>query len=696
MKWLTIIIALLTLSPLADAAPIAEGVKGRGYQGDLIVIFSPYSSATTGTAAPPSRHQRRKERIAAGREAILRDGVISRGEVKRAFRNFPILHLAGSPLTVERLSRHPLVRWIGENRRFSPTLASSLPYIGVPTVQGDGHRGGGTAVVILDTGVDHTRSAFGSCSSPGVPAGCAVAASLDTAPDDGSLDDNGHGTNVAGIVLGVAPETKIVSIDVFSGGYAYDSDILEGLDWVMDNRESYGIAAVNMSLGDGAYYTSPCPTDPISPAVTTLKEAGVVTVIAAGNDAYVSGAFHPGISSPACVPDAVSVGAIYDSSVGSVNAGICTDTTTQAGKVACFSQAAPLLSLTAPGVFITAAGSTYSGTSQATPHVAGAVALLRSAHPLLSASRTVEALTTNVPTVTDKRFTPNRTFPRLDIPTAINNFPRIAPSTLQLDFGEVPTGLVPSPRILTLGNVGSRPLTISGVSVPAGSTAGFSLGQESCSGGSIPPGGGCSITIEHHPITGGIRSTPLQIDSDDPDSPRLTVILTSHDTPLRTLSLTLSGTGSGSVTSTPPGISCPPTCSAPFPSGASVTLTPLPDLSSFLSLWSAEGCTLPSPCTVTLDTDRNAGVSFTLKPVSTPSGGWYLSLTDALWGVAAGETIRLVEGEMTGNVTMARDIPIRLQGGYDPTFATQRSATAIRGEMVIEAGSVEMDSITLF
>jgi len=698
VKWLTIIIVSLILFPprLARAdAPIAEGVRSRGYTGDVIVVFSPLSSATGESPERRSPSHARKERIAAGRESILRDAVISTGQVRRAFRNFPILHLEGTPATIQRLARHPLVSWIGENRRFSPTLSSSLPFINAPAVQNAGHRGTGTAVAVLDTGVDYTRSAFGSCSAPGVPQGCAVTVSIDTAPDDGSLDDNGHGTNVAGIVRGVAPDTRIISIDVFNGPYASDSDILEGLDWVADNRESHGIVAVNLSLGDGSYYTSPCPNDPLAAAVTALKGAGVVTVIASGNSAYAGGTFHPGVSSPACVPDAVSVGAIYDTNVGSVNAGECTDTTTQAGKVACFSQASPLLSLTAPGVFVTAAGTTYSGTSQATPHVAGGIALIRGTHPFASADAVISAMTTNVPTITDKRFTPNRTFPRLDLAAAISNFPRIVPSTDTLEFGEVPTGGAPSPRSLTLGNGGPVPLVLEGVAIGGGSASQFSIVSDSCSGLSIPSGESCSIMVGHQPSSGGVRSATLLVSSNDPDTPSRSITLSSHDIPERVLTLFLDGTGSGTINSTPPGVFCPPTCSAPFPSGVTVTLSAGAAPSSLVTGWSPPGCSPTTPCTVTMDQDLSVTVTFALKPVSTTSGGWYHSLADALNVVAAGETIRLVEGVMGGDVTVSRNGAVILRGGYDPTFSLQRSMTTIQGALVIESGGIEVDAITL-
>ena len=60
---------------------------------------------------------------------------------------------------------------------------------------------------MLDSGVDYTRSVFGSCTSITQPSGCKVVYAQDFATNDNQLDDDGHGTNVAGIIARVAPGT---------------------------------------------------------------------------------------------------------------------------------------------------------------------------------------------------------------------------------------------------------------------------------------------------------------------------------------------------------------------------------------------------------------------------------------------------------------------------------------------------------
>lgn len=79
------------------------------------------------------------------------------------------------------------------------------------------------------------------------------------------------------------------------------------------------------------------------------------------------------------------------------------------------------------------------------------------------------------------------------------------------------------------------------------------------------------------------------------------------------LTLNLSGTGNGTVTSSPPGISCPGVCSASFPSGTSVTLNALPAGSNIFAGWSG-ACTGTGTCTVSMNAPRTVTAVFSHLP----------------------------------------------------------------------------------
>ncbi|MGH9133398.1 MAG: S8 family peptidase, partial [Ilumatobacteraceae bacterium] len=374
--------------------------------------------------------------VAAARALVdkLRAGVQDEVDVEvvRAYGVVPLLLVQmRDPEQAVALLNSKLVRSITADNQNEAWLAQSLPLIRQPQVSAGNLRGAGASVAVLDTGLDFTRFAFGSCTAPAMPAACRVTQAFDSAPDDGMRDDSTlHGTNVAGIVAGVAPDAKLISIDVFNGASASDSDIVAGLDWVLQNKSSQNIRAVNLSLGvrknwnagacDGGWFDRSAYTHPF----TLLRGAGVVPVVASGNDAFLDGAFQDGISSPACATGAFSVGATYVSGPNTIawpdatdprlN---CSDTNVPVDAPPCFSQDGPQVDVLAPGVFITAAGVTKSGTSMAAPHVAGAAAVLAAARPFATTQDLEGYLTTSATTVTDPRS--NRSHPRLDLVAAV-------------------------------------------------------------------------------------------------------------------------------------------------------------------------------------------------------------------------------------------------------------------------------------
>ncbi len=338
--------------------------------------------------------------------------------VARAYHRFPMAQVTlASPRDFELVLHHPNVLAVFPNETFDHFLTQSLPLVNQPLAYSLGYGGEGATVAVLDTGVDYTRAEFGPCTAPATPAGsCKVVYAADVAPDDGLRDANGHGTNVGGVVVGVAPQTKLAALDVFDGNIAYTTDLLEGIQWAIDNQATYNIVALNLSLGAGKF-TGPCDNPLTNALVTPIAEAyaaGIVTVAASGNNGYIDG-----IASPACVSLSVSVGAVYDANLGSQSWGACTDATTASDRVACFSNSATYLDLLAPGASIIAGGYVASGTSQAAPHAAGALAILRSVYSSEPQATTVSRLAESGKPITDPRN--GVTLPRMDVIRAVGS-----------------------------------------------------------------------------------------------------------------------------------------------------------------------------------------------------------------------------------------------------------------------------------
>ncbi len=331
-------------------------------------------------------------------------------KIEHDFSHLPMAFVKFKTIkSLRQLLSHTDVKAVYSNRKMYPHLTESLALINQPSVSS--FAGSGTAVAVLDTGVDYTRAAFGACTAPGIPAGCKVVVEQDIATNDGVLDDSGHGTNVAGIVVGVAPQTRIIALDIFAGSSSSVVWVTEGINWAIANQSAYNITAINLSLGDGVKYTTPCSniySNPFLAPIANAKLAGIIMVVSSGNDGFIDG-----INAPACTPDAVSVGAVYDANVGSRKWSGCTDNATAPDLIACFSNSAYYLTVLAPGAVITAAGYTMAGTSQAAPHIAGAIAVLRSAFPGETQQQIVSRITSNGFLVTDQRN--NITKPRLDL-----------------------------------------------------------------------------------------------------------------------------------------------------------------------------------------------------------------------------------------------------------------------------------------
>jgi subtilisin family serine protease len=246
-----------------------------------------------------------------------------------------------------------------------------------------GIDGRGTAIVIIDTGIDLDHQAFGpDADGDGVADRIVFHYDFAGSGDDDASDPNGHGTHVAGIAAGqgayagVAPGAELIVLKVLDEtGQGRSQDLREAVDWVVQNVDRYNIVAVNLSLGFGDFHTE-ATTGFLTTPLKALTDNGVVVVAAAGNG-YARNPVE-GVSYPSSDPWAMSVGAVFGAN------GSLTTPAAQTGQVddiAAFSQRDDTESDTfAPGVQINSAWlndgyRALSGTSMATPQVSGMVAL---------------------------------------------------------------------------------------------------------------------------------------------------------------------------------------------------------------------------------------------------------------------------------------------------------------------------------
>jgi subtilisin family serine protease len=367
MRKLLALFALLVLVTLAPTAPVgnSQGLSltkvqlpslkylshgKKALPGKYIVVLEDWA---TGSPGEFSQADRVAEYAAGDYEGKVRE------VFQHTFNGF------SAELTKEnalKLSQDPRVKYIEEDAEATiDTAQASPPSWGLTRV---GERsldltkpynypaaaGLGVDVYIVDTGIQDTQTDFGGRAK--------LVKSF--VAGEANTDLNGHGTHVAGTIgsntYGVAKKANLFGVKVLNGqGSGQYSDVIAGINYVAQRVRS-GKTVLSMSLGGPK-------SQAVDDAVNAAVKAGVVVIVAAGNNAGDACSL-----SPSGAANAYAVGA--------------SDNT---DKVASFSNFGKCVRMIAPGVNITSlwkgangATNTISGTSMATPHVSGVAALLMS------------------------------------------------------------------------------------------------------------------------------------------------------------------------------------------------------------------------------------------------------------------------------------------------------------------------------
>ena len=232
----------------------------------------------------------------------------------------------------------------------------ALQFLGVdPAASARAAWGQGVTIAVLDTGIARDAT-FGDARVRYLDIGLGTAA--------GTGSDDGHGTAVASLAAGaapdapgVAPAANLLSIRVTDSTGA--SDLFTVAQAILAATDA-GAKIINISLG--GYATSAT----LDAAIAYARDQGAVIVAAAGNDQAAQLAW------PAADSRVISVGAVD-----------------AAGQQVSFSNSGPQLSLTAPGYGVQTAWLdggrvTVDGTSISAPLVAGTIAAVLSQTPSLT------------------------------------------------------------------------------------------------------------------------------------------------------------------------------------------------------------------------------------------------------------------------------------------------------------------------
>jgi len=169
------------------------------------------------------------------------------------------------------------------------------------------------------------------------------------------------------------------------------------------------------------------------------------------------------------------------------------------------------------------------------------------------------------------------------------------------------------------------------------------------------------------------------------------------------LDLSISGSGTGTVTSSPAGISCSGgTCRYPFSISTQVTLTAAPTNGSCFSAFTyTGGSTNSNPYNISsYDPASTASVTAQFSPsnaaITSPSATEYCTLQEAVNAASTGSSVLARGGVLSNTLVMNRsNTTITLKGGYTSFTSTSSGFTSLSGPLTIQQGTLVVDNIAI-
>ncbi len=244
--------------------------------------------------------------------------------------------------------------------------------------------GNGVDVALIDSGI----TPVGDLDAPGKVVNGPDFSYDRRNPALSHLDAFGHGTHLAGIIAGVAPQARLVNLKAANAeGVTSLSQLLQAIDYTVRYRRANGLDIRVITLAVGADNFDGYENAPLAHAVEQAWKAGVAVVAAGGND----GDSGKGLELPAADPFVLAIGGAETQGTGNPGDDTIADWSSRGDGTRNPDVIAPgssIVSYRVPGSFIDQSsegriGDTLqrgSGTSQAAAVAAGAAALLLERH----------------------------------------------------------------------------------------------------------------------------------------------------------------------------------------------------------------------------------------------------------------------------------------------------------------------------
>lgn len=247
-------------------------------------------------------------------DAATRHRVSARGGIlKRDLGGLKASAYSVTAGMLESLANDPDITYISPDRSVRGTLNHSVAAINALAPVTFGMTGLGIGVAEIDSGITQNADLTGG----------QVVYEESFLGDGITQDAYGHGTHVAGILggtgknstglyTGIAPGINIVNLRVLDqNGASKDSNVIAAIQRAIQLKSQYNIRVINLSLGRAVFETY--TLDPLCQAVEAAWKAGIVVVVAAGNEGRNDTAHTHGygtIAAPGNDPYVITVGAM--------------------------------------------------------------------------------------------------------------------------------------------------------------------------------------------------------------------------------------------------------------------------------------------------------------------------------------------------------------------------------------------------
>lgn len=207
------------------------------------------------------------------------------------------------------------------------------------------------------------------------------------------------------------------------------------------------------------------------------------------------------------------------------------------------------------------------------------------------------------------------------------------PSISSDSFGTVGTSSTSPTHTIVVTNTGTVNLMVGAATLGGSNSSDFRISFDGCAGKTLSASGSCAIQVVFIPPTTGVKTSALNIPYGYNTTPNISYPVTLNGIGgYPTLSVAKGGTGNGTVTSNPAGISCGASCTNSAAIGTVITLTAAPSSDSTFFSWSGGGCSGTGNCVVVLNADTTVTPTFIIKPTianfsAAPTSGYTPSFT---------------------------------------------------------------------